>query len=416
MDPEQIDAFFKSYSFNNPDNESRITEVLFVEGETAHSQVPRYRNEFWTSQQRQASSLHEVSYRACFKAQLPGFFIKNFSNVGDVVFDPFGGRGTTAIEATLMGRKAISNDINPLSRLLCEPRLSIISINDIISRLSEILFEPDLGSDIDLSMFYHKDTLSEIVSLKNYLKERNDSGMEDGIDRWIRMVATNRLSGHSPGFFSVYTLPPNQAVSPSRQLKINAARNQIPPYRDVKRIILKKSRTLLARITEQEITNIHNYGHEALFLNNDARSLAQIKDGLVQLTVTSPPFLDVVQYATDNWLRCWFNNINIAEVEKSITMTKKIEDWCEVMQEVFNELFRITRIGGYVAFEVGEVKKGKLFLDEYVIGLGIHAGFSCMGIIENEQDFTKTSNIWGIANNSDGTNSNRIVLFVKDHK
>ncbi|NLF43768.1 MAG: site-specific DNA-methyltransferase, partial [Bacteroidales bacterium] len=403
MRAEQIDAFFKSYSLNNPGNEIRLTEVLYPEGEPAHSQIPRYRNEFWTSQQRQASSLHEVSYRACFKPQLPGFFIKNFSSEGDIVFDPFGGRGTTAIEATLQGRKAISNDINPLSRLLCEPRLSLISINDVIIRLNTIELGTGLGSELDLSMFYHKNTLSEIVSLRNYLKERKDSGVEDDVDRWIRMVATNRLSGHSPGFFSVYTLPPNQAVSPSRQVKINKARNQEPPYRDVKQIILKKSRTLLARITKQEYANIHKYGHEALFLNNDARSLEQINDGSVQLTVTSPPFLDVVQYATDNWLRCWFNAIDIAEIEKNITMAKKIEDWCEVMQDVLNELFRITRIGGYVAFEVGEVKKGKLFLDEYVIGLGINAGFSCLGIIENEQDFTKTSNIWGIANNSDGT-------------
>ena len=31
------------------------------------------------------------------------------------------------------------------------------------------------------------------------------------------MVALNRLTGHSPGFFSVYTLPPNQATSVERQ-------------------------------------------------------------------------------------------------------------------------------------------------------------------------------------------------------
>ena len=28
--------------------------------------VPTFVNEFWTAKQRQASSLHEVSYRACF--------------------------------------------------------------------------------------------------------------------------------------------------------------------------------------------------------------------------------------------------------------------------------------------------------------------------------------------------------------
>ncbi|HUH79193.1 MAG TPA: hypothetical protein VLY83_04780 [Methanoregula sp.] len=37
--------------------------------------IPRFINEFWTSRQRQASSIHEVSYRACFKPQLPRFFI-----------------------------------------------------------------------------------------------------------------------------------------------------------------------------------------------------------------------------------------------------------------------------------------------------------------------------------------------------
>ena len=39
------------------------------------------------------------------------------------------------------------------------------------------------------------------------------------------MIALNRLTGHSPGFFSVYTLPPNQAVSVKAQRKINRDRN-----------------------------------------------------------------------------------------------------------------------------------------------------------------------------------------------
>ena len=43
----------------------------------------------------------------------------------------------------------------------------------------------------------------------------------------------------------------------------------------------------------------------------------------------------------------------------------------------------------------------------------IRAGFRGLGILVNEQAFTKTANIWGVANNTDGTNSNRIVLFEK---
>ena len=68
-------------------------------------------------------------------------------------------------------------------------------------------------------MFFHTDTERELLNLRAYLNARRRSRSEDCIDRWIRMVATNRLTGHSPGFFSVYTLPPNQAVSAEGQVQ-----------------------------------------------------------------------------------------------------------------------------------------------------------------------------------------------------
>ncbi len=66
------------------------------------------------------------------------------------------------------------------------------------------------------------------------------------MDDWICLLALNRLTGHSAGFFSVYTLPPNQAVSVKSQRKINADRNQVPPPRDVPALILKKTRSSAA--------------------------------------------------------------------------------------------------------------------------------------------------------------------------
>lgn len=124
--------------------------------------------------------------------------------------------------------------------------------------------------------------------------------------------------------------------------------------------------------------------------------------------------LDIVQYTDDNWLRCWFNKIDVDEISKNITMSKRIEDWCEVMNEVFRELYRITNKHGYIAFEVGEVRNGKIKLDEYVAEIGINAGFECECIMINQQIFTKTANIWGVKNNESGTNSNRIVIFKKN--
>lgn len=372
---------------------------------------PRFTNEYWTSKQRQASSLHEIAYRACFKAQLPRFFIELLTDKNDIVYDPFAGRGTTAIEAALLERHVVSNDVNPLSKILCKPRLEIPNIEKVKERLAEISIDETAKADIDLSMFFHSQTESEIVSLKNYLVRKQSGGNEDYVDAWIRMIATNRLTGHSSGFFSVYTLPPNQAISPERQRKINEQHNQTPPYRDTKKIILRKSKSLIRDVSPNQKELLSKIAKGSLFSVSDARYTKGIPSDLIQLTVTSPPFLDVVQYSDDNWLRCWFNSIDVKNVE--ITMAKTIEKWCEVMSEVLRELYRITLKNGFVAFEVGEVKNGKIKLDEYVVNLGENAGFNCGGIVINQQVFTKTSNIWGVKNNDKGTNTNRIVVFSK---
>ena len=159
--------------------------------------------------------------------------------------------------------------------------------------------------------------------------------------------------------------------------------------------------------------NLRGIGEEALFLNMDSRMTTAIPADSVQLTVTSPPFLNIVQYAQDNWLRCWFNDIATDKVAAKVTMAKTIGEWCKFIGAVFTELYRVTRRGGWVAFEVGEVQNGKVNLDEHIVPVGLEAGFNCEGIIIKEQDFTKTSNIWGIDNNKRGTNTNRIVLFKK---
>ncbi len=375
--------------------------------------VPRYTNDYWTAQQRQAASIHEVSYRACFKPQLPGFFIKRLTAPGDVVYDPFSGRGTTVIQAGLSARRVIANDANPLSKILTCPRFFPPSTGEVAERLKTIPTEGE-KAEIDLSMFYDPQTEKEIVALRDYLLERRETGKLDSIDRWIAMVATNRLTGHSTGFFSVYTLPPNQAVSQESQRRINAKRNQSPAYRDTHRIIIKKTGTLLSRLTPQERENLNHAGQTAQFFTGDARATPHIPDGTVRLTVTSPPFLDIVQYRQDNWLRCWFNGLDEEAIGRQITVAHSLREWEFVMGAVFSELYRITAPGGSVAFEVGEVRNRTVRLEEQVVPLGCAAGFSCTAILLNQQKFTKTSNIWGVDNMTAGTNTNRIVVFSKD--
>ncbi len=386
-----------------------VTRATLTSG--AKVDVPTYINEFWTSQQRAAHGLHEISYRACFKAQLPRFFIERLTSPGDVVYDPFMGRGTTLLEAALHRCVPIGCDVNPLSVVLLAPRLEPPLLSDVRDRLHAIPLDRPGKLRDDLLVFYHPDTLTAIGSLRRYLMNRERTGQLDQVDRWIRMVAVNRLTGHSPGFLSVYTLPPNQAASLQSQLKINRARQQTPPFRDLRKVIVRKTQTLLKDCDEETRSALAEASPRARLVVGPSDATPEIPSESVSLVVTSPPFLNVVNYAADNWLRCWFCGIDSDSVR--LTMAVRLDKWRAEMTSVLHELSRVVVPGGWIAFEVGEVRGGSVRLEETVIPAGVDAGLRPALVLINAQRFTKTANVWGIANNRLGTNTNRIVVFRK---
>lgn len=372
----------------------RPTEVVERDGLTY------FVNEFWTAKQRQSSRLHEISYRACFKAELPRFFIERLTEPGDLVHDPFMGRGTTPLEAALLGRRAAGNDVNPLSAMLVGPRLDPPTLDEVRTALATIDFEAEAPTDADLLAFYHPDTLRRIAALRAWLIGRADRLTR--AERWIRMVALNRLTGHSSGFFSVYTMPPNQAVSVASQRRINERRNQVPPRRDVAGIILRKTESLLRDRPPAPLS-------PPILSTGRAASTPGLADGTVALVVTSPPFLDIVDYAGDNWLRCWFAGIDPGTV--AIDHHRTVAEWTRFVRETLTELCRVIRPGGHLAFEVGEVRGGRILLERHVAEAAAGLPLDLLGIAVNDQSFTKTANCWGVGNNSRGTNTNRICLF-----
>lgn len=382
---------------------------------TPRGSIARRQNEFWTSKQRQMHSLHYTnSYRASFKPELPDFFIKKLTKPGDRIGDPFGGRGTTILQASLSNRKGVSNDVNPLSERLTYPKLNPVTLPEITSRLSEIDFECndiDLSTEEDMSMFYHDLTYKELLSLRKHLANNRTD-----VDRFIEMIAISRLHGHSNGFFSAYSFP-QISIPKSNQAKINKTRNQEPDYRPIsQRIQRKAANSLRSGNIEQLKTNSIN---QKLTIG-DSRDLRDWESESVDLIVTSPPFLNQVDYIQDTWIERWFCNISSSDVVGRIVQTPDLENWMSFISDTLKELHRVVVPGGYVAMEVGEIRYQGLLLnlDEILVYLTCSSAynlkdFKVKEIFIQSQNFTKLANCFKVANNKLGTNTNRIVLMEK---
>ena len=94
---------------------------------------------------------------------------------GDVVLDPFSGRGTTPLQARVEGRKAICNDLNPLAYVLSRAK----SRSAVLGRVHTFLdglrpstsapsaTRPDVPPDI--RMLYHDNTLKQLCYMRDRL-------------------------------------------------------------------------------------------------------------------------------------------------------------------------------------------------------------------------------------------------------
>ena len=171
-------------------------------------------------------------------------------------------------------------------------------------------------------------------------------------------------------------------------------------------IILKKSRALL-----KDQMPLGSLRGAAKMLTGPAEHTPDIADGGVDLIVTSPPFLDVVDYPADNWLRCWFAGIAAERVP--IALHRSLAEWERFIAGCFAEFARVLRPGGVIAFEVGEVRQGKVALEQAVLRAARDLPLKPLAVVINSQVFTKTAQCWGVDNNRKGTNSNRIVVFER---
>lgn len=354
---------------------------------------------FWDQKQRQGHSLHYVvPYQACFAPQIPTFFIKHFSKSGDVVLDPFAGRGTTVFEANQLGRTGIGIDVSPLALAIAKSKLSHVTLDQIKKRLNQIDFsKQQLQGYEDFKEIYHKKTYSEILNLRNQLKNTP-------VDNLIKAIILGRLHGHSQSFFSVWTF---NVISLSKQRIINQSKRYglRPTYRNTKESILRKAATILQDDVKVNV-------HSRLFKMPVTEMSKKIKYP-VDLIVTSPPFLNVINYIDDNWIRFWFLGYDREKLRKILIQTGDINEYREFIKKSMLEMNKVLKKGRYCIIEVGDVKNGKIKLDELIVGLTNETGFIVERVLINYISAPKISRAFARKKPGEGTKTNRCVIMKK---
>lgn len=214
------------------------------------------------------------SYPARFIPQIPRTFIKLFTKKGDVVLDPFAGCGTTLIESQLLNRHSIGNDLNPLATLISKVKTTTISINrlETITKLLEKIEKeiktnnrklkfPKLPNR-NISNLFNDKMLEEIQIIKENIDELDDKEIFNlslvALSSTIRAIIESENGDNIPKIF---------------KNKIN--------------MMIENLKEFNKYVDNQTKVSI---------ITGDSRKLKSVESDFVDLIVTSPPYVNALDY------------------------------------------------------------------------------------------------------------------------
>ena len=359
------------------------------------AEIPSLRIEpEWKSQQRLwGHSFHPMcSYLASFPAGLAHAFIARYTRPGDVVLDPFSGRGTTPLQACAEGRVGAGNDLNPFAHLLTAAKVDPPSRAEIKTRLAALrlawagaagewdrladvaLAEPGspdvlvpaagsrIGGDpmaapvradgplpVEVALSFHPRTLAQLL----YLRASLDP--DDRTDRFLLATLTGILHGKSASYLSA--VMPNTFSMAPRYVRDFVSRTGFhSPERDAFGLLDDKVR----RLYRQPVPTTRG-----IALLGDARDAGvRFREALrsrglperARLVVTSPPYLRVVKYGYYNWLRLWLLGYESAAIDDLLDDAHHRDAYLVFMREVLRGLRTALAEDAVVAVVIGDVE------------------------------------------------------------
>jgi len=319
-----------------------------------------------------ASPLHSIaSYLAMFSPSLPEYFIENYSKEGDLIMDPFSGRGTTALRAREKGRRFIGYDLNPYALVLSKFKISQVTLKDILLRIK--IIEDKYYAWIethrfihlrkeykDLRIYYAPQMLKSLIFIRDFLGKKWRSLNE--VDNAILAFACGIMHGPSKKdgssiFFSLsmsnsISMSPNYVRKFAQEHNLKRQRGTLFP-----KLITRVKEKFDDILTKEN--DAHIFEHDATMVNEE------ITNSTVDLVITSPPYLNIVNYTNSNWLKLWLLGYDREKINERIKLTDKLayNEYINFISSVLKALEPKIRMGGHVCLIVGDVKDKKLIED-----------------------------------------------------
>jgi len=384
-----------------------MEKILGIDPEDWHAQSATWGHPFHSM----------CSYIASFPPKVPHYFIDRFTKPGEIVLDPFSGRGTTPTEACLMNRIGIGNDLNPIAYVLTKAKIRAPNKAALFKRIKRLEegFEPQDTSTVpdDIRMLYNEITQQQLL----YLRQELDIKRSD-IDNHIMALVLGGMHGNStrPSFMSI-PMPNTFSMSPKYVRKYIAEHKLTPPNHDAFTVIKFR----MNRYHSEGIPSVRGRA-----FNVDVRDLpAKLRGAKADLIFTSPPYLNVIKYGKLNWIRLWMLGIEPKGLDKVLddkhTMTKYVvflEDTLKTCEKMVKDdglcFIVVGQVGGNSApGKDGSVELGSKILSE----LDKKTDLEFMGLVNDYYNKdAKVSRIWGKEKMGRATKYDQILVLSKDPK
>jgi hypothetical protein len=223
------------------------------------------------------------------------------ASVGDWVFDPFCGRGTTLYAARLLGLPCVGLDSNPVAAAIAGAKLCHAIADDITALADRLLVTSDTNVPIPSGEFwtrcFHPKTLAELCKLRTRLLEQCGTQTEVALRAVLLGILHGPVNKGVPTYLSnqmprTYATKPNSAIN----------------YWRKKKLVPKRVRVLDAvrRRADFTFSSLPAPVTGCVFQAHSRRFTVPFRDRRFRWVITSPPYYGMRTYFPDQWLRNWF--------------------------------------------------------------------------------------------------------------